>query len=334
LKIGYNPELLNNPLTRIKSGLTFIGDDHLNQSGLQHLLDIESLSYQQLQKLLALSMQIARDPGKFANRLSDRLQINLFLEPSTRTRVSFEVAAKRLGMHVVNFQPGFSSTVKGETLTDTFHTLQAMRPDVIAIRDARDRVVESLSLEADPGVHIINAGDGSFQHPTQALLDALTLQKVRGEDLSGQTITIAGDIKHSRVARSGVALFRKLGVKEIRLAGPAALLPGQEMKGVRLCTSLDEAVSGANVVMMLRIQKERFGQLQQPDEGAYFEAWGLTAKRLARAAADCVVLHPGPVNRGVEIASEVADGGQSLIREQVRNGVFARMAVLLTLLDL
>jgi len=304
----------------------------LNQTGLQHLLDIESLSQQQLNSLLELSRQVAHDTGSFANRLEGRVLINLFLEPSTRTRVSFEMAAKRLGMHVINFQPGFSSTVKGEALIDTFHTLQAMGPDVIAIRHARDGVVESLALEAGAGVHIINAGDGGYQHPTQALLDAVTLKAVHG-DLSGQVITIAGDINHSRVARSGIAMFKKLGVAEIRLAGPAELLPTDGIDGVDLFTSLDDAVRGANVVMMLRIQKERFGELQQPDEDNYFETWGLTQKRLALAAPDCVVLHPGPVNRGVEIASEVADGEQSLIREQVKNGVFARMAVLLTLLN-
>jgi aspartate carbamoyltransferase catalytic subunit len=304
----------------------------MNNPGMQHLLDIESLSQQQLKSLLELSRQVAHNPGGFAHRLDDRVLINLFLEPSTRTRVSFEIAAKRLGMHVINFQPGFSSTVKGEELIDTFHTLQAMKPDVIAIRHARDGVVASLAAEADTGVHIINAGDGCFQHPTQALLDAVTLQGVRG-DLGGQIITIAGDISHSRVARSGVALFKKLGVAEIRLTGPEELLPMDEIEGVNFYTDLDQAVSGAHVVMMLRIQKERFGKLEQVDENAYFETWGLNQKRLSLAAPDCVVLHPGPVNRGVEISSDVADGEHSLIREQVRNGVFTRMAVLLSLLD-
>ena len=304
----------------------------MNQTGLQHLLDIESLSQQQLTSLLKLSSQIARNTDSFSNRLDGRVLINLFLEPSTRTRISFEIAAKRLGMHVINFQPDFSSATKGEALIDTFHTLQAMKPDVITIRHARDGAVESLALEADADVHIINAGDGSYQHPTQALLDAVTLQAAYG-DLAGLTVTIAGDIKHSRVARSGVAMFKKLGVTGIRLAAPAELLPADDMDGVKLYTNLDEAVSGADVVMMLRIQRERFGQLELPDENAYFETWGLTQKRLSLAAPDCVVLHPGPINRGVEIASEVADGEHSLIREQVKNGVYVRMAVLLTLLN-
>jgi aspartate carbamoyltransferase catalytic subunit len=304
----------------------------LNQTGLQHLLDIESLSQQQLRSLLELSSKIARSPGAYANRLEGRVLINLFLEPSTRTRISFEIAAKRLAMHVINFQSGISSAVKGEALIDTFHTLQAMSPDVMVIRHVQDAVVKSLAAEAQAGVHIINAGDGSYQHPTQALLDAVTLQAVRGE-LAGLRVTIAGDIKHSRVARSGIAMFQKLGVAEIRLAGPVELLPDEDIDGVEMYTDLDEAVSGADVVMMLRIQRERFGQLKLPDENTYFESWGLTAKRLGLAAPDCLVLHPGPVNRGVEIASEVADGEQSLIHQQVRYGVYTRMAVLLTLLD-
>jgi aspartate carbamoyltransferase catalytic subunit len=193
-------------------------------------------------------------------------------------------------------------------------------------------VVKSLAAEADTDVHIINAGDGSYQHPTQALVDALTLRLARG-DLAPLTITIAGDIAHSRVARSAIDVFRKLDVARIRLAGPAELLPVDSIDGVETFTDLDEAVSGADAIMMLRIQRERFGPLALPDENAYFETWGLTRQRLDLAASDCVVMHPGPVNRGVEIASEVADGNQSLIREQVRNGVFARMAVLLTLLN-
>ena len=304
----------------------------MNNSSIQHLLDIDSLSRQQLDSLLELATEIARDPGAFANRLDGRILINLFFEPSTRTRLSFEIAAKRLGMQVVNFWSDSSSAVKGEALIDTFNTLSAMGPEVIAIRHSLDGVVESLAAEADADVHIINAGDGSYQHPTQALVDALTLKRARG-DLAPLTITIAGDIAHSRVARSAIDVFRKLGVANIRLAGPEELLPDDGIDGVETYTSLDEAVSGTDVVMMLRIQRERFGPLALPDENAYFETWGLTSQRLALAADDCLVMHPGPVNRGVEIASEVADGEQSLILAQVRNGVYARMAVLLTLLD-
>ena len=303
----------------------------MNNSPLQHLLDIESLSRQQLDSILDLAVEIASDPAAFANCLDGQILVNLFFEPSTRTRLSFEIAAKRLGMQVVNFWSDSSSAVKGEALIDTFHTLTAMGPEVIAIRHSLDGVVKSLAAEAETTVHIINAGDGSFQHPTQALVDALTLKLAR-RDLSPLTITIAGDIAHSRVARSGIDIFRKLGVAELRLAGPAELLP-DGIDGVEYYNNLDRAVSDADVIMMLRIQRERFGPLALPDENAYFEAWGLTPERLCLAASDCLVMHPGPVNRGVEIASEVADGKQSLIREQVRNGVFARMAVLLTLLQ-
>lgn len=296
----------------------------------QHLLDIGQLDERQLQALLDLSIQVADDPDAFSRRLDGKLLINLFLEPSTRTRISFEIAAKRLGMHVINFQSESSSAVKGEALVDTFHTLQAMRPDVITIRHGKNGVMQTLAAVADEGIHIINAGEGSTQHPTQALLDAVTLTRTRGE-LSAQTITIAGDIRHSRVAHSSIAIFRKLGVAGIRLAGPRELLPVDEIAGVDFFTNLDEALIDADVVMMLRIQRERFGHSSVPDETAYFESWGLTPERLALAAPDCVVLHPGPVNRGVEIASEVADGAQSLIREQVTNAVFTRMAVLMAL---
>jgi aspartate carbamoyltransferase catalytic subunit len=196
-------------------------------------------------------------------------------------------------------------------------------------------VLASLAAVAEAEVHIINAGEGRSQHPTQALLDAVTLMRARSDlahgDLAGLTVTIAGDIRHSRVARSSVAMFKKLGVARIRLAGPAELLPSDDIDGADFFTNLDEAVTGADVVMMLRIQRERFDSLAMPDEKNYFETWGLTSRRLALASPDCVVLHPGPVNRGIEIASEVADGQQSLIRQQVSNGVYTRMAVLLAL---
>ena len=296
----------------------------------QHLVDIADLDRQQLTSLLDLSIQIAGEPGAFANRLNGKVLINLFLEPSTRTRISFEIAARRLGMHVINFQPESSSAVKGEALIDTFHTLQAMAPDVIAIRHSEDGLIASLAEVSDAGVHIINAGEGCSQHPTQALLDAVTLMRARG-DLSGLTVTIAGDIRHSRVARSSIIMLKKLAVAGIRLTGPADLLPEGDIDGVDIFTRLEDALIDTDVVMMLRIQRERFGRLAVPDEKAYFETWGLSPQRLGLASPDCLVLHPGPVNRGIEIASEVVDGAQSLIREQVTNGVYTRMAVLLAL---
>ena len=302
----------------------------MNNPGSQHLLDIESLNRQQLISLLQLSLDVAAEPQKFANCLAGKVLINLFLEPSTRTRISFELAAKRLGMHVINFHTGTSSTVKGEALIDTFHTLQAMQPDFITIRHAEDGTVAALAAEADAGIHVINAGDGCYQHPTQALLDAVTVIQARGS-LEGLKVAIVGDIKHSRVARSDISLFEKLGVASIRLAGPVELLPAENKAVVELCSTLDDAVTGADVVIMLRIQRERLGQLAAPDTDVYFRHWGLTPERMALADEACLVLHPGPVNRGVEIASEVADGPQSMIRAQVRNGVYTRMAALMTL---
>lgn len=305
----------------------------MNKPAQSHLLDIESLSSHQLNSILGMALKIADDPQGFANRLNGKVLMNLFLEPSTRTRTSFELAAKRLGMHVINFRPETSSSVKGEALNDTFDTLQAMQPDVIVVRHNEDGTVANLAAHANSGIHIINAGDGCSQHPTQALLDAVTLMQVRGGDLSDLKITYVGDIKHSRVARSGIAIFEKLGVAGIRLAGPSELLPDIESNVVRHYDNIDEAVSGADVVIMLRIQRERFGSDETLDESGYFKTWGLTPARLLLAAENCHVMHPGPVNRGVEIDSAVADGPASLISAQVLNGVYARMAVLLNLLS-
>lgn len=302
----------------------------MNNPGSQHLLDIESLSRQQLNALIELSLEVAAEPQTFTNRLAGKVLINLFLEPSTRTRISFEIAAKRLGMHVINFHSGSSSAVKGEALTDTFHTLQAMQPDVIAIRHPEDGTVAALAAEANAGIHVINAGDGCSQHPSQALLDAVTLISERGS-LQGLKVAIVGDINHSRVARSDIAMFEKMGVASICLAGPPEFLPAHAGGVVELCSNIDAAVTAADVVIMLRIQHERLGQSVALDGNAYFESWGLSRERLALAAEGCLILHPGPVNRGVEIAPEVADGPQSLVRAQVRNGVFTRMAVLMAL---
>ena len=305
----------------------------MNKPGSPHLLDIESINSHQLNSILGMTLNIAKDPAGFAGRLKGKVLMNLFLEPSTRTRTSFELAAKRLGMHVINFRPETSSAVKGEALNDTFHTLQSMQPDVIVIRHQEDGTVANLAADAEVGIHVINAGDGCSQHPTQALLDAATLMQARGSDLQGLKITYVGDIMHSRVARSGIALFERLGATEIRLVGPRELLPAVNSDVVRHFHNLDEAISGADVVVMLRIQRERFGQQEALDESDYFSTWGLTADRLLLAADGYHVMHPGPVNRGIEIASEVADGPHSLIRAQVLNGVYTRMAVLLNLLS-
>lgn len=298
---------------------------------LQHFTHTDHCSDAQLHDLIDRALEVARNPERYRNRLPDRLLINLFYEPSTRTRVSFETGAKRLGMQVVNVSATGSSVEKGETLFDTFDTLQAMGPDFVVVRHTDEGMAERLAARAEAGTHVINAGDGTRAHPTQALLDAVTLKQAFG-DLSRLVIVMAGDIRHSRVARSSLALLPRLGVREIRLAGPKGFLPsGPFAAGVRVFERLDEALDGADAVVMLRIQKERITGLSIPAASDYHREWGLTESRLALAPGHCRVLHPGPMNREVEIAATVADGPASLIRQQVRNGLYTRMALLLTL---
>jgi aspartate carbamoyltransferase catalytic subunit len=296
-----------------------------------HFTEIDHCSRDQLEDLVHMAMEIAIDSTPFDNRRKGKMLVNLFYEPSTRTRVSFEVAAKRLGMHVVNVTSSGSSVEKGETLTDTFHTIQAMRPDCIVVRHPEEGNARKLASLAEPGVHVINAGDGIAAHPTQALLDAVTLRQHVGsfEEL---ILVMAGDIRHSRVARSVILLLKKLGAGEIRLAGPADFMPDDAVAaGTRIFDDLDSAIQGANAIMMLRIQNERISGLDIPGAEDYHREWGLTSQRLGLTGPGCHILHPGPMNRGVEISSEAADSPQSLIRSQVRNGLYARMALLLTL---
>ena len=299
---------------------------------LQHLIDIGSMDDEQLVHVLDRARAIKQDMGKYRNALDGALAVNLFFEPSTRTRFSFEIAARRLGMQVVNFAASASSVSKGETLMDSFRTVQAMGPDVIVFRHPDNGSAADLAAHALPSVHVVNAGDGSRAHTSQAVLDMMTLQE-NFEDLSQIKVLISGDLRHSRVTHSDVQAMRKLGVGEIRLASPAELRPGDETaQGTVQFDDLDEALQGVNVVMMLRIQKERFTGDQAPDQEHFSHQWGLTAERLNQAAPGCLVMHPGPMNRGVEITSEVADGPRSLILQQVANGVSARMAILMTLL--
>ena len=299
---------------------------------LNHFTEIDYCSREQLEDLIQLGMEISIDPAPFENRRKGKMLVNLFYEPSTRTRVSFEVAAKRLGMHVINVTATGSSVEKGETLTETFYTIAAMGPDCIVVRHPEEGNAGKLAALSEPGIHVINAGDGIAAHPTQALLDAVTLRQHVGS-FQQLRLVMAGDIRHSRVARSMITLLKKLGVGEIRLAGPAQFMPGEEVTAeTRIYDNLDAAMPGANAVMMLRIQKERITGLDIPGAQEYHREWGLTARRLRLAEPGCHVLHPGPMNRGVEISSEVADSPQSLIRDQVRNGLYARMALLLTLI--
>jgi len=298
---------------------------------LNHFTEINHCSREQLEDLIRLALEISSDPAPFKNRRKGKLLVNLFYEPSTMTRVSFEVAAKHLGMHVVNVSATGSSVEKGETLTDTFYTIQAMGPDCIVVRHPEEGNARKLAALAGPGIHVINAGDGIAAHPTQALLDAVTLRQ-HFDDFKQLTLVMAGDIRHSRVARSVISLLKKLGTGEIRLAGPPEFMPGEASRaGTRIFDDLDSAIRGANAVMMLRIQKERITGLHIPGAEDYHREWGLTSKRLGLTEPGCHVLHPGPMNRGVEISSKVADSPQSLIRDQVRNGLFARMALLITL---
>jgi aspartate carbamoyltransferase catalytic subunit len=298
---------------------------------LRHLTTLANMPAETIERLLdrAESMREACAHGtRKLNLLAGRTILNLFFEPSTRTRTSFELAARRLGADVINFDIGLSSTSKGEELFDTLHTLEAMHLDAIVVRHKESNTPESLVKHAMSGVAVINAGDGNRAHPTQGLLDVLTIRQHK-PDFSKLVVTICGDVRHSRVARSDVHALTALGVKELRLCGPAALMADpDEVPGCVVTDDFDAAVAGADAVIMLRLQKERMIATDLPDEAAYFERFGLDQRRLKLAAKGCLVMHPGPINRGIEIASDVADGAQSRILEQVANGVFVRMAVL------
>jgi aspartate carbamoyltransferase catalytic subunit len=298
---------------------------------LRHLLTLETLSRAQLEALLERSQGFVRplgEPPPLGDTLRGITVANLFTEPSTRTRVSFELAAKRLGAQVVNLEVQLSSRVKGESMLDTIYTLQSLHVDAFVIRDAEAGVPALVASHVAPHVSVLSAGEAHVSHPTQGLLDALTIRQSKGR-FEGLVVTIVGDIRHSRVARSAWQALRTLGVTDFRLAAPSALMPDEkEFPGCTRHARFATALREANVVMMLRIQKERMRDADLPDGEQYFAAWGLTRERLALAAPGAIVMHPQPMNRGIEIASDVADGRQSVIRDQVRNGVAVRMAVL------
>ncbi|MBV6417411.1 MAG: Aspartate carbamoyltransferase [Steroidobacteraceae bacterium] len=300
---------------------------------LRHLLTLEGLSSRELTQLLDRAQEYVRPPGARApvsRALAGVTVANLFTEPSTRTRVSFELAAKRLGAEVVNLELQLSSRVKGESMLDTIFTLEALHVDAFVIRDAEAGVPGLVAAHVAPHVSVLSAGEGSAAHPTQGLLDALTIRQ-RKHRFDGLVVAIVGDIRHSRVARSACHALTTLGVAELRVVGPASLLPGDdEFRGCVRHTDIEAGLRDADVVMMLRIQRERMEGEAQLDGAAYFDSFGLTAARLRLAKPDAIILHPQPMNRGVEIASDVADGPQSAIRDQVRNGVAVRMAVLAT----
>jgi aspartate carbamoyltransferase catalytic subunit len=294
----------------------------------RHLLGIEGLSLDEIVGLLDLAEQasgVSRQVAKKRDDLRGRTLINLFFESSTRTQSSFELAGKRLGADVMNMAVAQSSVKKGETLIDTAITLNAMRPDILVVRHHAAGAVELLSQKVSCSV--INAGDGAHEHPTQALLDALTIRRHKG-DIAGLTVAICGDITHSRVARSNILLLNALGAR-VRVIGPSTLLPaGIERLGVEVFRDMRKGLAGADIVMMLRLQRERMEGSFVPSVREYFHFFGLDAEKLAYAKPGALVMHPGPMNRGVEIDSAIADGAQSLIREQVEMGVAVRMAVL------
>jgi aspartate carbamoyltransferase catalytic subunit len=296
---------------------------------MRHLLGIETLSPSDISLILDTAegfKEVSERPVKKVPALRGQLVINLFMEPSTRTRVSFEIAEKRLSADTLNFAASGSAVEKGETLLDTAANLMAMRPDMIVIRHKHPGAPKMLA-DSLPAA-IINAGDGAHEHPTQALLDAFTIRERLGR-LAGVNVSIIGDIAHSRVVRSNIHLLTKMKAN-VTLASPPTLMPAEiERMGVRVVHSLDEAIEGADVIMMLRIQLERQGKLSFPSLREYYNTFGLTPERLRRAKSDAIVMHPGPMNRGVEIASDVADDlERSVILEQVTNGVAVRMAVL------
>lgn len=292
-----------------------------------HLLGIEPLSEADIVQLLDAAEEHFRTGKQVRDRLRGKTILLAFFEPSTRTRVSFEIAAKRLGADVVNVGTSGSSVVKGETLLDTAKNLRAMGTDLLVVRHVASGAPHLLAAHAS--AHVVNAGDGTHEHPTQALLDAFTIRKHKGA-IAGRIVTIVGDITHSRVARSNALLLGRLGA-EVRFFGPRTLLPRDaEALGptVRVCTSWQEALEGSDVVMTLRIQKERLAGAYFPSTGEYSRHFGLNAARLALAKPDAIVMHPGPMNRGVEIDSTIADGARSVILEQVEAGVAVRAAVL------
>ncbi|HMB56994.1 MAG TPA: aspartate carbamoyltransferase catalytic subunit [Arenimonas sp.] len=304
---------------------------HPNGS-LRHLLTLDGLPAETLSHLLddaeALRPQ-ALGGTALRQMLAGRTVCTLFFEPSTRTRSSFQLAAARLGADILGFDVMASSAKKGETELDTLRNLEAMGVDCFVVRHADNGTVATLAAGAHARTRFINAGDGRSAHPTQGLLDMLTLRQRKGRDFSKLRVLIVGDVKHSRVARSDIHALRTLGAGEIRVCGPASLLPEDDtLRGCRVTRNFDAALEGVDAIMMLRLQRERMEEGLVPSLEQYFRDYGLTPERVALAKPDAIVMHPGPMNRGVEIAPTVADGPASVILDQVSNGVAVRMAVL------
>jgi aspartate carbamoyltransferase catalytic subunit len=298
---------------------------------LRHFLTVEGLGRELLTQILNTAESfagVARQSVKKVPLLRGKTIVNLFFEASTRTRTTFELAAKRLSADVLNIYVPASATTKGESLLDTLRNLEAMHCDMFVVRHPDSGAAHFIAEHAAPHVAVINAGDGRHAHPTQALLDAFTLRRHKA-DFSQLCVAIIGDILHSRVARSQIHAFRTLGVGELRVIAPKTLVPpGIEALGVRVHYDLPEGLRDVDVIVALRLQRERMAGALLPSEREYFQLYGLTRERLASARSDALVMHPGPINRGVEIASDVADGPRSVILQQVSDGIAVRMAVM------
>ena len=305
-------------------------DSQLNSSGkLIHLLGLKGLPKEQIENILNVASRLLDTQGnlKKSKVLDDMSVANLFFEPSTRTRNTFEIAAKRSSAQTINVDLANSATKKNETLMDTIHTLKAMQIDMFVIRHKKNGLPHHIANNIE-GIAIINAGDGINAHPTQALLDMLTIQQEK-KSFKDLSVAIVGDIRHSRVAHSDIHALRTLGTKDIRLIAPGYLqYNGEVSNGLKLLDNLDEGISGVDVVVTLRLQKERMLAAEIPNEKVYFDHYGITNEKLKLAKPNAIVMHPGPVNRGIEVDTAVADGPQSVILKQVTNGIAIRMAVM------
>ncbi len=302
-----------------------------NKGQLRHLLTLAELQRNDIEMILDRATSYLTPAGHAPARdtiLRGYTVANLFFEASTRTRASFELAAKRLSADVLNLDVNTSSRAKGESVVYTIYTLQALLVDFFVVRDASTGIPAEIARRVEPHVSILSAGESEVSHPTQGLLDLMTIQRHK-QDIDQLCVAIIGDIKHSRVARSAHEALVKFDVREIRLVGPSELLPEDGFEGAARCTELSDGIRDADVVIALRIQRERFSELRQiPDTAEYFRRYGLTEESLRAARSDAIVMHPGPMNRGVEISAAVADGPRSVITEQVANGMAVRMAVL------
>lgn len=306
------------------------------QGRLRHLLTIDGLGAERIRDILDSARLFEAGPARGARKvplLRGTTIVNMFFEASTRTRTSFSLAAERLSADVMHFDAGTAALLKGESLLDTLKTLQAMGAGLFVVRHPQSGAAAFIANCLDNRVAVVNAGDGQHAHPTQALLDMFTIRELK-RDFEPLCVAIVGDVLHSRVARSEIAALAALGTREIRIVGPRTLLPPatEEAFGARVFADMREGLEGADVIMLLRLQKERMQSAFIPDEREYYRRYGLTPARLARAKPDALVMHPGPINRGVEISSEVADGPQSAILKQVGHGVSVRMAVMALLL--